>query len=142
MKALINPMRIEDIFKDCLFKDGEDTSSHVAVEGITLNAGLNPSKLSEHKEEIFENLKNLPSSFMSSGGGGMTFLNACIDKNGNEWTSLHRNMELLFILGIATKQDGYCAPRDMWEAFPGGMPYCVVFDNLENKPKVEKAVTK
>ena len=34
----------------------------------------------------FEFLNQLPDSFKAEGGGGMSFINMCIDKNGKQWT--------------------------------------------------------
>jgi len=56
----------------------------------------------------------------------MSFLNACQDRNGNQWTDLHQRMEQLFVLGQAAGFVSCLLPRDMWAALPGGMPYYVV----------------
>ncbi len=72
-----------------------------------------------------EFLLALPDSFQASGGGGMSFLNACMDRNGVQWGE-HRDIEQLFCLGTALKLCSLCLPRDMWDALPGGMPYYVV----------------
>ena len=53
-------------------------------------------------------------------------MNACMDKSGRQWTGMHLTMEYLFLLGIAIGEVEYLLPREMWEAFPGGMPYLVV----------------
>ena len=33
---------------------------------------------------------------------GTTFTNLCIKKDGTQWTSLHRTMDRLMVLGFAT----------------------------------------
>lgn len=116
---------VNKVFMDCLFKDGEDTTTHVAVEGIVTNVGFNPTRLDSHKQDIADMLDMLPDSFKQSGGGGMTFLNACMDNNDIQWGE-HRDMEQLVLLGIATKKAKFLMPRDMWQVCPGGMPYFVV----------------
>ena len=113
------------VFTDCLFKEGEDTTMHVKVEGIMSTFGLHPNRLESHKEDIRSMLDQLPDDFKQEHGGGMSFLNACNTKDGNQWGE-HTNMEQLFVLGIGIGFAKYCMPRTAWIAFPGGMPYIVV----------------
>jgi len=117
---------VETIFFDCLFKGEEPIVDCVRADGITSVLGFSPERLKKHRDEIYEMLKQLPEGFQKESGGGMTFLNACNDKDGNQWTGLHTSMEQLMTLGIAIDKVKYCAPRDMWVALPGGMPYFVV----------------
>ena len=117
---------VETVFMDCLFDKGEDTSNAVIADGVLSKLGFNPNRLEKHKIEIKELLSNLPDSFKTSGGGGMSFLNACVDKNGEQWGE-HRNIEQLLVLGVATKQAKVLLPREHWNNLPGGMPYfCVI----------------
>ncbi len=37
--------RVDAVFMDCLFKEGEDTSNHVRAEGILRNVGFHPQRL-------------------------------------------------------------------------------------------------
>jgi len=124
--TLLNPEFVQAIFNDCLFKPGEDTSNHVKAEGISCNIGFHPARLESHKDEIVAMLDELPDDFKESGGGGMSFLNACNDKHGNQWTGFHQRMEQLFQLGIGIGKVKLLMPREMWSALPGGMPYYVV----------------
>lgn len=126
MSTVLSAERVEEIFLDCLFRDGEDTSKHVKAEGINSNAGFHPGRLENHKAEIEVMLDELPDEFKLSEGGGWSFLNAFEDKHGNQWTGLHRRMEQLFLLGIAIGKVEYQLPRDMWSVLPGGMPYLVI----------------
>jgi len=126
MVTALNADRVGKIFLDCLFKDGEDTSSHVKAEGITNTVGFNPDRLNSHKAEIEAMLDELPNEFKKSGGGGMSFLDACIDKHGNQWTGFHQTMEQLLQLGIAIGKVECLLPSEMWGILPGGMPYYVV----------------
>jgi len=123
---VLDPERVEAIFLDCLFKDGEDTSNHIVAEGISRTVGLNPERVEGHKAEIEALLDELPDQFKATGGGGDSFLNACQDKHGNQWTGFHQRMEQLFQLGIAIGKVEYQLPRDVWSILPGGMPYLVV----------------
>ena len=117
---------VHEIIMDCLFDETEDRSNAIIVKGIVSGFGFNPVKLEKHKEEILALLDELPNDYKEGSGGGMTFLNACYDKHGNQWTGEHRTMEELFCLGIAVGAVTECLPRDMWEALPGGMPYYAI----------------
>jgi len=71
-------------------------------------------------------LSQLPKEFYKDSGGGMTFLNACNNSNGEQWTGLHSVMEQLFVLGIASSKVECLLPRDIWSMLLGGMPYYVI----------------
>lgn len=122
----LDSSRVESIFRDCLFRDGEDTSKHVRAEGITCSVGLHPERLQSHRNEIIGMLEELPNNFHERTGGGWSFLNACQDRNGRQWTGLHLRMEQLFQLGIAVGRVKCLLPRQLWSFLPGGMPYYVV----------------
>ena len=126
MSNKLTAQKVETIFMDCLFKEGEDTSDYIKAEGVMRIVGFHPKRLASHKTEIDEMLGGLPDEFQKSGGGGWSFLNACNDKNGNQWTGLHQTVEQLFLLGIATERVKIQLPREVWAALPGGMPYLVV----------------
>ena len=115
--------KVELIFTDCLFKYGEDTSDPAIAEGITSGFGFNKERLESHKEDISTMLSQLPKEFQSNDGGGMSFLNACNNAKGEQWTGLHFVMEQLFSLGQACGKVKCLMPRDMWSVLPGGMPY-------------------
>lgn len=119
---------VENIFLNCLFNDGEPTDPHVTAEGILSTACFNPERLKKHETKIKALLLELPESFMQTGGGGMSFLNACDDRHGNQWTGLHSTMDQLFQLGMAIGMVKLCLPRNMWSALPGSMPYYTVLD--------------
>ncbi|OGL24843.1 hypothetical protein A3A68_02525 [Candidatus Saccharibacteria bacterium RIFCSPLOWO2_01_FULL_48_13] len=126
--TILDPERVNVIFLDCLFKDYEDTSNMVVAEGIVDTVGFHPERLESHRDEIEALLMELPNEFMRSGGGGWSFLNACLDKHGNQWTGLHQRMGQLFQLGIGIGKVVCLTPRNMWFALPGGMPYYVIED--------------
>lgn len=123
---ILTPQRVEEVFKACLFKDSEDATRHIVAEGITNIVGFHPDRIEEHRQEIHDMLAELPKDFKTSGGGGHSFLNACLDKRGKQWTSLHQTVDRLVQLGIAIDEVEYCLPRDMWDSLPGGMPYFTV----------------
>jgi len=119
--------RVNEIFRDCLFKDDEDRTKVVTAEGIRLIVTFHPERLEGHRKEIEALLSELPENFKaSSAGQGMSFLDAYLDKYGKQWTDLHTTMEELFLLGIALGKVEFLLPRERWSLLPGGMPYLVV----------------
>lgn len=122
----LNPKHVTEVFLDCLFKEGEETSNFIEAEGIQLTVGFHPERLRSHTAEIEAMLAELPDEFKRSGGGGMSFLYACYDRHGNLWTGMHQTMEQLFLLGIGIGKVNCLLPRPLWSALPGGMPYYVV----------------
>lgn len=118
--------RVEAIFKDCLFKKGEDTSKHIKAMGVVGNVRFHPERLKIHEAEIVAMLDELPNEFKETGGGGTSFLNAAIDKHGNQWASFHQQIEQLFQLGIGLGKVRSLIPRKLWYTLPGEMPCYVI----------------
>ena len=139
---MISCERVFEMFSDCLFRDDEvvdgkvnDESQLVEAEGIAGRYGFHKDRLNSHRDEVIEMLAQLPDDFRKSKGGGFLFLKMCQDRDGAQWDG-HQNMEQLLCMGIGLDVAGYCAPRAMWAAFPGGMPY--VWINIkEETPKHE-----
>ena len=92
------------------------------------DACFDEKALDTHKDEIIEMLMELPDEFKASGGGGWSFLNMCLDRNGTQWADLHVTMEKLLLLGIGIKKAKYLMPRPFWKTFPGKMPYFIILD--------------
>ncbi len=122
----LTPQAVEEIFLDCLFRDGEDTSSAVIVEGIGSNFGLHPDRVKTHKEDVQVLLAQLPTQFHAGSGDGWSFLNGCTDKEGQLWTGDQMIVEQLFVLGMALGLVTCLLPREMWGALPGSVPYYLV----------------
>jgi hypothetical protein len=128
---MIDANRIEEILKDCLFTKEEVEAANgepkniVEAEGLFGKLGLNSDRVGKHKEEIKKILSELPDEFMEDKGGGMSFLNMCNDKEGNQWGE-HKNMDQLYILGNACGFAKFNMPREFWTAFPGGLPYIII----------------
>lgn len=125
MNSILTATRVHEVFRACLFHDGEDTSTRVKVECITQSFGFHPERLEEQRPVIEEMLAELPDEFQKNGGGGWSFLNACMDKHGNHWAE-HPTMQLLVALGLGIGRVHFSLPREMWSVFPGGMPYFVI----------------
>ena len=109
-------------FMDCLFKEGEDTTNHVKVEGLTSMFGLHPQRLEEKRELVTALLAELPAEFKE----GWSFLNLCTTKDGELWTGMHRVCEQLVVMAIGLGLMEYCMPRELWGILPGGVPYLTV----------------
>lgn len=119
---------VQNVFIDCLFNEDENTDDMIKVEGIINIFGFHPKRLESHRDDVMSMLKQLPEEFMASTGGGWSFLNACMRKDGVQWTGLHRSQEQLFVLGIGLGIAEYLLSRDMWKLFPGSVPYVRVND--------------
>ncbi|KKN98502.1 hypothetical protein LCGC14_0146130 [marine sediment metagenome] len=122
---------VQETMKYCLYNDdevidGKTPDEAVLVDGITTKFGFHPGRLEEKASVIIDMLGQLPESFQEAGGGGMSFINACQDKNGRQWTDFHRIMEELFCLGEAIGKVSQPMPKEMWKVLPGGMPYYIV----------------
>ena len=132
---------VQTIFLACLYMPEEvegltePPEGCIVVNGVVTNAGFNPERIAKYSFLIEHLLLQLPANFMRSAGGGWSFLEACNDKDGRQWTSFHKSMDELFCLGIAAKKAEFLLPRDMWAVLPGGMPY-VIINDIE--PPVEK----
>lgn len=124
--TIITAVQVNHIFMDCLFKEGEDTEHHILTEGIIHTVGFQPERLEQHRQEIHDMLAELPDEFKVATGGGYSFLNACLDRYGNQWADEHRTVEQLVLLGLAIGEVEYLLPRPMWGMMPGGVPYFVV----------------
>jgi len=106
---------VEKVLLDCLSNDKDG----LVVEGIVQGYMLNNDKLIENTESITDMLNELPKEFKE----GWSFLNACNNKDGEQWTGLHQRMEELFVLGMGIKKVTCPMPKELWTALPGGVPY-------------------
>lgn len=120
--------KVEEVFHDCLFNEAESTDNMIVADGILNPYGFHPERLEEHRDTIISLLNELPDNFKQSGGGGWSFLNACMDRHDNQWTGLHRTMDQLFCLGMAIGYVECQLKRELWTILPGGMPYYVIKD--------------
>lgn len=117
---------VNAVIKDCLFEKEEDTSKAKFVKGVMLNFGFHPDRLEKHREDVKKMLAELPVEFTEShGGGGWSFMQACVNRNGEQWGE-HHTIDQLLCLGLALEEVDLVFPREMWPELPGGMPYFVV----------------
>jgi hypothetical protein len=128
--AELQASNVTSVFFDCFFTDDEITEANgecpkgaVVVEGIMSKFAFHPGRLEKNSGRIKSMVACLPSEFQK----GWTFLNMCMDKNDRQWTDTHQQQEQLLVLGIATGCMSVClSDRELWSAFPGGMPYVQV----------------
>lgn len=135
-ELIIDPEQVNEAFLEVLYTDAEVKESKgkapegtVIVEGIMNRFGFHPGRLEEKRDEVRHWLRALPHQFHADGGddsGGWSFLNACNQENGVQWTGLHIRMEQLFCLGMGLGLVKSQLPRRVWTHLPGGMPYYVI----------------
>lgn len=100
----------------------------IKVHSVMLNAGFNSVKVKAQTENIKAMLNELSLDFFpvdQGGGGGMSFLQLCVTRDGEQWGE-HRNCDELMALGMAAGFCTFLMERDLWRALPGGMPYISV----------------
>jgi hypothetical protein len=116
--------RVDKILQDCRIREGEDELTMIVVEGIQRVYGFHPQRLAAHREDIRLMLGELDDTFQEE-KGGWSFLNACMDRRGDQWTDLHPTMEALLVMGQALDLGAFMPGRELWPILPGGMPYYV-----------------
>lgn len=119
------PDIVDSFFNVCLFCTGENPAKMVEVEGIN-KVQFHADRLKSLEVEIIAMLNELPDKFKKSSGEGCSFLEACNDKHGEQWTGLHQHMEQLFLLGMGIGKVKPLFPRKLWSTLPGEMPYYVI----------------
>lgn len=130
--AIKEPMRLTAGNVDAIFSDCLTNARDFIIHGVVISAYFDRKKVDAHEEQIMQMLMQLPTEFHSpTGGGGWTFLNMCIDKDGTLWTEFHQMQDKLVCLGRAIGALDYVLPRDLWQVLPGGMPYIVIKDNYK-----------
>lgn len=118
------PESMSDADREKLQKD-EEVPGIILVKGVVGGFAFVTAKLEEKRADVEAMLKELPVEFMKTGGGGYSFLNACMTKDGDHWGEQPTVGELV-CLGLGLKLVDFVMPREMWPVLPGGMPYFVV----------------
>lgn len=116
---------VEEVFLSCMSSE-HATGQNETVQGVVHKFSMDPEKVREHSEQIHGWLDQLPEAFHEGTGDGWSFLNACYDRDGRQWTGLHLQMEKLFVLGQILGRVTYPLPRTLWNVLPGGMPYVMI----------------
>lgn len=116
---------VEALLHRAQLKHDEVAAGAVLVDGVVHKFGFHPQRLVEVKPEVDALLRMLPDQFRTDIGGGWSFLNACMDRDGRQWGE-HRDIERLVCLGVGVGSATFVFPREMWKQLPGGMPYFAV----------------
>lgn len=114
---------VSEVVQRCLYTvdeivDDTPVVPSVIAKGVVNCFGFHPNRIETEKENIVSMLNELPESFKE----GDSFLNACNRKDGTQWGE-HRDMELLFCLGVACKAAEQMFVGMPHQMLPGGMPY-------------------
>ena len=122
-QAKINQFSSTDAYQERIIDDT------ILINGITHNQYFfDIDKLKAHEDEIMDALKELPENFMlSSGAGGWSFLNCCMNRSDCQWGE-HQDADMLIALGRAIGRVVWLVPEPYWPTLPGGMPYFIVLD--------------
>ena len=134
---MISATRVHEIFLDCLHRQTpEDSDPCIGIYDVKHVIGFVPSKIEEHREEIYQILQELPDPFFEDIGGGYSFMQLPFTKTGEQWGEQTNGNELMG-LGLATGYMQYMFSIQMWSALPGRVPYIILF----REPKPVKVIT-
>ena len=147
MSAFLLPLTaaaVHSLMVTCIYTDEEASPEStlddlppesIVTLGVVRAVVFHPTRLEENRAAIEGLLGQLPNEFMVGGGGGWSFLNACVTQDGNQWGE-HFDMESLFCLGMGIGRVVELMPRRMWKLLPSNMPYYVV--DLKGQPGTPK----
>ena len=121
----LDATRVQELIIDSL-EPRIDPDHTIIAPGVVRSYGFNATKIAKNKQEIIELLDELPAVFFEDSGGGMSFIQACMDKHGNHWGE-HHSMEELFCLGIAIGRVKETMPTKLRPILPGGVPYYTIY---------------
>jgi len=124
--AKLTAAAVAKLFEVCEFNDSDLPRKRIVVEGIMSKYALHRGRLQAHQGEIMALLAELPEQFRRTVGGGWSFLNACEDRHGNQWTGLQRSVEQLVVLGLGIGKVEFMLSREQWHIFPGRVPYLMI----------------
>jgi hypothetical protein len=123
---------VERIFFDCLMPENLtdeqiEKIKFISTEGVSIGGDFQVKELNKHRQRITEMISQLPETFLQHEGGGWSFLNLCLNKDGQQWTDSHEVCDMLVCLGLAIdKIEFNIKDRSKWWSMPGGMPYVFI----------------
>lgn len=129
--AAVHTITKRVLFKNDEIVSGKPPANALIVEGILRNYAFHPERVAAAKPEIDAMLAELPDQFYRAKGGGWSFLNACMDRHGNQWGE-QPDMETLVCLGIAAGSATWLL-KEMSTALPGGVPYFEIHPGEDRK---------
>ena len=136
----LNVNNVKTTFVYCLYDDADLVEGKlrdgvpppIMVECVMLRVGFNSARVAEQKHNIKAMLEELSLDFhpeATGGGGGASFLQLCMTRDGERWCE-HHSCDELVALGLAA---GFCTfplSREMWNRLPGRVPY-IFFDTSD-----------
>lgn len=134
--AVLTAEKVNQLYDECSLvenevKDDEPVVDFVLGEGVRSITVFSAERIENNKEKIAE----LFDEFAGI-DAGISFLTMCVDQYDRQWTGLHSTVDLLVQLGIASGVVEYTLPREMWDIFPGSMPY-VIRNREKDNEKIE-----
>ena len=134
--AVLTAEKVNQLYAKCSLvedevKDDEPLVDFVLGEGVRNITVFSAERIENNKAEIamlFDELAGIDV--------GISFLTMCVDQYDRQWTGLHSTVDLLVQLGIASGVIEYTLPREMWDIFPGAMPY-VIRNREKDNEKIE-----
>ena len=151
-EPLIDSRLVSETFDICFINDDQlveieaNPTNCKQCESVMGPRHMRIDKLEENRERIVSWLSALDDAYRRSVGGGYTFLNMCVDRDGQQWTGFHMVQNQLVMLGNGigmcsilyikdfirnampdlsdTELDEFVEQQGL--ALPGGMPYIVV----------------
>ena len=122
----LEAQEVQNVLEACLSSEPANKPGVTKiVEGIRNKFAFDIAALEKHRETINDMLDELPPEFHEDTGGGMSFLQACMDRHGRHWGE-HMTMDHLFALGMGIDRVVYPLPRDVWSVLPGSVPYVTI----------------
>ena len=105
--------KVEEILKYVMYSPGENVMAMgkmprdaKIVNGLTRMYGFHPTRLTEKRSEVIELIEQICSDeFIVGRGGGQSFLNLAVDREGVQWTSFHLVIEAFLVLSIGLRSE-------------------------------------
>jgi len=133
----VNATEVHDTLVSCLYTNEEIDAclaegldvpkDAIVVDGIMRAFGFHPARLEAARPQVKAWIKEMDPAFLTSGGGGMSFLNLCMLADGTHWAE-HPTCEAFVVLAFGLKLGSFPMPREMWKVLPGQMPYVTLVD--------------
>jgi hypothetical protein len=119
--------KFHDVFRNCLYTDDEMSErgeeelmkEAILIEGVVNKIGFNLKRIEINRPAINDLLTKLPDNFKIDKSGGWSFLDACNDISGKQWTGSHKTVDELVCLGLAVGKIEFIFPRDFWQVISG-----------------------
>lgn len=121
---------LDAVMMACLYRpeeivDRKAPADAVKAASVVATFYFHPERLEARRADVVSMLRQLPKPFRKDEGGGWSFLNACVDRHGEQWGE-HAHIDALFALAIALGLGTFPLERGLWVTLPGGMPFFTI----------------